>query len=156
MGEVKTIYVVTCGEYSDYRIIAATTDKEKADRIHAMYCGTGYGSDRANDIEEYIDGKIEDSYPHWSVDLDSEGNVTRIDGPYEGRWMYDDGDVHGNKEYGYVVSVYAEDREHASKIASDKFAEYRAAEVMLTLEDYRKEMWEGLSKMFDGVKKEEQ
>ena len=111
MGEAKTIYVVTCGEYSDYRIIAATTDKEKAERIHAMYCA-GYGSNRANDIEEYIDGKIEDSYPDWSVDLDSEGNVTRIDGPYDRYWMCHDGNVHGNREYGYVVSVYAEDAAH--------------------------------------------
>ena len=132
MGEVKTIYVVTCGEYSDYRIIAATTDKEKAERIHAMYCGTGYGSDRANDIEEYIDGRIEDSYPKWAVNFDSEGNVIMVGGPYDGEIMFDEGTVHKAKyRDGYKVEVYAEDREHASKIASDKFAEYRAAEVML-------------------------
>lgn len=30
------------------------------------------------------------------------------------------------------------------------------AELLKLLEDYRKETWEGLSKMFDGVKKEVQ
>ena len=34
---MKTYYAVTEGEYSDYRIITITEDKEKAERIAAAY-----------------------------------------------------------------------------------------------------------------------
>lgn len=43
---MKTYYAVTEGEYSDYRIITITEDKEKAKRIAAAYDG---------DVEEYED-----------------------------------------------------------------------------------------------------
>lgn len=43
---MKTYYAVTEGEYSDYRIITITEDKEKAERIAAAYDG---------DVEEYDD-----------------------------------------------------------------------------------------------------
>ena len=43
---MKTYYAVTEGEYSDYRIITITEDKEKAERIAAAYDG---------DVEEYED-----------------------------------------------------------------------------------------------------
>lgn len=43
---MKTYYAVTEGEYSDYRIITITENKEKAKRIAAAYDG---------DVEEYED-----------------------------------------------------------------------------------------------------
>ena len=46
---MKTYYAVTQGEYSDYRIITITEDKEKAERIAAAYDG---------DVEEYEDSII--------------------------------------------------------------------------------------------------
>ena len=50
---MKTYYAVTQGEYSDYRIITITEDKEKAERIAAAYDG---------DVEEYEDSIINPDY----------------------------------------------------------------------------------------------
>lgn len=62
-----TIYVVTAGEYSDYGIIAATKDKETAERIKNTY-NRDAQYERA-DIEEYDDAISEHEMTIYRVEI---------------------------------------------------------------------------------------
>ena len=118
MGEEKTVYVITCWGYSDHRVIAATTDKEKAEKIRNLY----RGCDEIIEVEEYHDGAIANYYPSWWVKFDLDGNVKSVWGPYTERITDDEGDIReGYREY--HVYVYAENAECAKMMACDKFAE---------------------------------
>ena len=121
---MKTYYAVTEGEYSDYRIITITEDKEKAGRIAAAYDG---------DVEEYEDCII-NPIGVWKIYY------------YEksGRW----GVYHSHRDFedikdkewepdyfkstlfndGMTWTIYAaaENKELAQKIAYDKYAQWKA------------------------------
>ena len=119
----ETIYVVTQGTYSDYHIIAATTDHDLAEKIAAKFT-TKWDE---CDIEEYSDAEVM-LRPAWNIYFDKAGNVinTRAcDSEYEycriGRcWSYEYG------QSGVCVAVTANDLESAIKIAAEKRAQYLA------------------------------
>ena len=116
------IYVVTKGHYSDYHIITATTNEEKAKKI-AKNFNDDY--DKTN-IEIFEDSELY-ANPFWEISFDSDGDVMdmrRTNNEYcfdninqaepcdDGKTMY--------------ICVSAENAEHAIKIASEKRAEYLA------------------------------
>lgn len=127
------IYIVTCGEYSDYCILAAFLDKAKAEAFAQKYNRGDQQYDEAR-IEEYEDG----------VPFDFETmNVYAVR-------FYDDGshDIIKKELYNvydfqrplpsvtapnstfvrhkYFVTVAAKDEEHAFKIACDALAKWKA------------------------------
>lgn len=128
----EKIHVVTSGCYSDYHIVAATLDKELAEKIAAKFSG-GYDD---CDIEEYDDAEVM-LKSAWYIYFDKAGNVcdtTECDSEYGYHRI---GEVHENKSsyYGrnfhiYVV-VSADDLESAIKIAAEKRAKYLAEKLGL-------------------------
>lgn len=112
------IYIVTKGAYSDYHIVGVYSTPEIAER----YKNLEPGADA--DIEEWdIDvlySPLEHGYKFWYVSFDKEGNVDYITETN----MAEDGEAARNEYYihtrGITFHLYAKDREHAIKIASEK------------------------------------
>ena len=133
------IYVITSGEYSDYKIDAVTLDKEDAERMVNVF--------PQEQIEEYDTDdfpKILTNDPYWncvyylptrsimsgeiihneSIEIYQEDyyygsdlkelnkviNKTKIDG----------------SPYGFRMYIQAKDRDHAAKIFYDKVVEWKA------------------------------
>lgn len=121
------IYVIAAGEYSDYHIVAATTDKETADRIAKAH------RDNWEDphVEEYDDiGVVEDyrATYHVSYSDNSHYFCYAVDPDVEIKKLnevslYKRDYVPG---YSYDIYVKAKDQDHALKIAQDKIAEFKA------------------------------
>ena len=109
-------YVVTRGEYSDYRIVAVCSDRSVAEKI-AERINREVTYEMCN-IEEYEDGKpIDETLTAYFVNF--EKGTVREDGieyAVKGtHWDKKDGTIWG-------MYVFAKDEEHAMKIASDKRA----------------------------------
>lgn len=120
-------YVITKGEYSDYKIYAVTLDKEQAELLKAEY------SDKWDEafIEEYDTDnswlEVSDDYkPIWNVEFWRHNNeITRC---YK--------ISHDNVRHGEIcaskwlnethVFVEAKDEEHAKKIATDIYMKWLA------------------------------
>lgn len=118
-----TIYVVTKGEYSDYHIVAATLDKERAEKIAKKF------SDRWEEcmVEEYEDSEA--ALKHfWFITFKK--GVNEIDiCKNEDTCAYA---LHvlnrPIKRRDGIIEIYvaADTSEEAIKIASEKRAEYLA------------------------------
>lgn len=122
---MKTFYAVTDGDYSDYRIIAITDNKERAENIKKLYSGK-YSEPM---IEEFFDSESKDeglyyiiyrangSYDVFLQDFDvkklSNINIVKENILRDDWWVYS-------------VLVIAKDKNRAIKIAQDLWAEYRA------------------------------
>lgn len=120
------VYIITKGDYSDYHICAVTTDKKKAEILCKAYNdldGWYKAEIETYDTDEFLteienglklyDCRMERNKPMviYEVDLDYT-NSSDFNVRY--------------KHYTYYVCVWAKDKEHALKIASDKIAEYKA------------------------------
>lgn len=117
MEEQNIVYIITAGFYSDYRICAATLNKETAEKLLKVY--SKY--DNAQ-IEEYnLRGESEDLRFMYRVRFYLSG-IMRCHLMEDGDWIeciVDDN---------LCLSVYvkAKDEDHAIKIAKDRRAEYLA------------------------------
>lgn len=126
------IYVITKGEYSDYGICAVTENKEKAELLKKYY------SDEWNEakIEEYDteNPATVNLEPMFKIYFDDKGNIESIkeynnlDYESEERISYYDSWVNSK---GMFVSVKAETKEQAIKIASERRAKCLAEEMEL-------------------------
>ena len=124
---MKTYYVVTAGDYSDYHVVTVTDSKEKAERIKDLCNREKYGYNSYARIEEYeetisnnkfcycvsfTDGRepFASIYFNASTEIENKRDINVVD------------------EYGgyYDVLVMAKDENHAIKIASDLVAQYKA------------------------------
>lgn len=117
------IYVVTKGTYSDYHIITATLDEERAKKI-AELCSDCY---EECDVEVYEDGQ-ETIKPIYEVVFDNKtGDVNEV---------YTECSSYGFRHINEVrispivkstyVYVFADSSEEAIKIAAEKRAEHLA------------------------------
>lgn len=132
------VYIITSGEYSDYKIDAVTLDKEEAERMvnvfpqerieeydtddfpmiltNDPYWNCEYSLPTRNMSGEIIYNESieiyqEDYYYVYDLkELNKVINETKIDGSLCGFRMY----------------IQAKDREHAAKIFYDKVAEWKA------------------------------
>jgi len=118
------VYIITNGEYSDYRIIAATLDKDVAEDI---------AEKTESNIEEYVLNTITNKKLTWLVHF-YKRNDNKEDwlclGPMPNLNNVKVGVVHesslvGINKYVLYVAILAETKERALKIASDKIAQYR-------------------------------
>ncbi len=137
-NQTDTIYVITKGRYSDYRVIGATKNKTLAKQLCEMH-STNY--DTAN-IEEFKDGITQDWYApkqYWLVNLEANnriGTASRhwcendYDYPFVDRYCCfgEDGKIYVKR---VVDGIVAEDEDKAKKIASDTIAQYEAMENMM-------------------------
>lgn len=116
------IYVITDGEYSDYHVVAATTDKKKAEKIRREITDYRFGCSAR--IEIYEDGEIGEEV--YGVALVSK------DGLIKDYWETDVDGQPPVADYGcgYLVVVpVGDDVELIEKIARDKIAEYKYHKV---------------------------
>lgn len=129
----EKIYVVTQGSYSDYHIVAVTTNRDLAEKISAKF-SNDWGE---CNIEEYGDAEVM-LKPAWYIYFDKTGivcNTSECDSDYAYSKI---GEIYENKGYGmyyrnyhiYVI-VSADDLESAIKIAAEKRAQYLAEKLGL-------------------------
>lgn len=122
------IYVVMKGAYSDRHVVTATTDPEKAKKISEKF------SDDWDDcwIDEFEDGDFM-LRQLWYVSFFYDGSVDTVrrendEYYYEG--AYNDKSIRWNTRNGIIhdvwMYVFADNEEHAIKIATDKRAEFLA------------------------------
>jgi hypothetical protein len=111
---MKTAYIVTDGEYSDYRIIGVFTKRDKAEA-----CIRNLGSGR---VEEYpCDPAVVSkyTYDHWYVRMDVNGDAEEVaresnEVKHGYTWWPPYGDDY------VFFHCDARDAEHAVKIANEK------------------------------------
>lgn len=124
---MKTFYAITDGDYSDYRIIAITDNKERAENIKKLY-SSDYSEPM---IEEFFDGEPEDGilYDVW---YRTDGSYYVSSQDFDMKKHFDinivkENNLHlYNDWWKYRVLVMAKSKDHAIKIAQDLWAEYRA------------------------------
>lgn len=122
------IYVVTQGEYSDYHIITATTDKDIAEQIANKFNGNMWNKTY---IEEYDNAEIM-LKPLFFVRFDKKGNVMECkletsSYGYDSEYAVMKYDCNKNI-FTYVV---ADTMESAIKIAAERRAKFLAEEIGL-------------------------
>lgn len=119
------IYVVTRGSYSDYHIIAATLDEERAKILKDKF-DEGCSWDETR-IEVYEDSE-EIAKPLWQVFFNDKGEVDVIERCYSS-YFYGTIDEFGpmiNRNGCVRIKVFADTTEAAVKIAAEKRAQYLA------------------------------
>ncbi len=119
-------YVVTKGCYSDYHIVAVTTNRGVAEQIANKFGGE-YSWGRTC-IEEYEDGEIM-LRPAWMVTFDRSGNAVGCEA-CEDEYDYEDIGrvIERGRGYDRTICCYvsADTEEAAIKIAAEKRAMYLA------------------------------
>lgn len=123
------IYVVTQGEYSDYHIITATTDKSVAERIANKFNGGTNWSETY--VEEYENAEIM-LKPLFFVRFDKKGNVMECiletsSYGYDSECAAVKYDCNKNT-FTYVI---ADTMEAAIKIGAERRAKFLAEEICL-------------------------
>lgn len=112
------IYIVTEGQYSDYHIIGAFTDKAKAEE-----CVDNYPE---SEIEEYEDGEYYKHPASWksvSIYLDNTQE------PYVHNWMLYEGDTVAyseNYKPQYIFTVNTDSVSKAKAIAIERYNAFLA------------------------------
>lgn len=123
------VYVITLGCYSDYHICSVTLDKEQAEMLREKYSS------------EYDSAEIE------TYDTDDNNLILKCGNVYSCWYLKEDSQIIINPSTfsyfrpedlevctaraGYRTHVLADSEEDALKIASDKFAKYRAEKMGL-------------------------
>ncbi len=120
-----TVYVITSGEYSDYRICAVTLDPQKAERLKVIYDACDY---TGASIEEYeIDAHSDRLLAGdrlYAVIFDKRGNVQKV---YDST-MYDSCEDIFQRiiDNSIVVKVFARDEDAAIKISAERRTKFLA------------------------------
>ena len=114
-------YVVTKGDYSNYHIVAITTDKKKAERLKELH-KSKYLPTR---IEVFEENTTKD-FPVFEVFANENGEILEInlqDIPY-----FAIKDIGKLKEHpsGYILDIQTETEEKAKKIFYDILSEHKA------------------------------
>lgn len=117
---MKTIYVLTEGSYSDYHIIGVYSTKELAQEAKSLH--------PYSVIEEYALDNIPDHPPGmtaWSVKI-TDGTIYYCD-------QFNPFGIEVPREFeynnSYCVYCWATDKEHAEKIALDKYYQHQATKA---------------------------
>lgn len=130
----QKLYAITRGCYSDYTIIALTTDKARAEQLRKMH---SKNYDEAQ-IETFEDGIPNDWYtPHrfWRIYLSEDGSEFSVE-EYWDEESYDDTCAIetslSNGLMGYrIENITADSRDKALKIARDRRAAHIVRKNML-------------------------
>jgi hypothetical protein len=115
----NTIYILTEGEYSDYHIIGAYSSMELANKAKVLY--------PVSEIEEYDLDIIPEHPPGmvaWLVVI-VDGNLAQCS-QISPSWM---NDRDFNQFNSWNFYIWATDKEHAEKIALDRYYKHKAQEA---------------------------
>ena len=136
---MTTIYAVSSGSYSDYRVCALFSTKALAEK----YMEANVDSwDSYNDIEEYqLDpdkDELVGGYVYWKVEMLVSGDRAKAERSAKQEWNHDQmiGDTfNGGKRIPldkekrvWFSYCYAKDEQHAIKIANERRIQYLATE----------------------------
>ena len=121
---MKTIYILTEGDYSDYHIVGVYSTEELAKEAQSLY--------QYSEIEEYSLDNIPEHPPGmtaWHVSI-RDGNLNDLytyqTNPFNDQIPRENEYEYHNGETGYFVYCWAVDKEHAQKIALDKYYQHQA------------------------------
>ena len=128
---MNTIYILTEGSYSDYHIVAVYSSKELAEEAQ-KHCPSSI-------IEEYELDSLEipehpPGHTAWAVCINAKTNAinwtcqqTSLYGYFNVREEYVKFPNSLSRQYdpAYRVDCWARDKEHADKIALDKFYQWK-------------------------------
>lgn len=124
------VYVITKGEYSEYHICAVSTDKEKANMLRDKYSN----GDNCAYIEVFDTEKEEMvlKYEHiYMCKYHNKNHEIDVNLRLTFDYVYPQDFNVKKAKYGLYTYVLANTLEDAIKIASDKFAKYRAENMGL-------------------------
>lgn len=141
---MSEVYLVTKGEYSDYRVEAVFSTKENAERFMAKFPNSGWGG--YNEIEVYsLDehiSEIERGLIFFRVEISRDGDTLSIEqtspayqsgDPIPDGWRpyyYRGGSISGRQEIKWrPFYTWAKDEQHAVKIANEWRVQMIAMEV---------------------------
>ena len=125
------VYIITKGEYSDYRICCVATDKERAEFLRKYFSDDWRQAEiEIFDTDDFA--PILEGNEMYTVTFNPDGTAKayKVDDPdlYDrNRKVYSMRTMTANGKFGYTysVTVFARDSEHAIKIASDILAEWK-------------------------------
>ena len=128
---MSKVYLVTDGDYSDYRVLGAFSSREKAEHAKLLYAAN-------NNIEEYELDAVPESPPGlfaYVVLMEISGDVNRMWQEsvvgFKSKWH--PGDLYGSAPVAWF-RIWARDEQHAVKIAN----EWRAQIIAMGLWDLHK------------------
>jgi hypothetical protein len=124
---MTSIYVLTEGSYSDYHIVGVYSTKELAQESQSLYKDSQIEEYDLDNIPEHPpgmkawfvridDGKLDDTYTH---------QVSPFYETIPREFEYE----HPSGETSYFVYCWAVDKDHAEKIALDKYYQHRATKA---------------------------
>jgi hypothetical protein len=122
---MKTIYILTQGEYSDYHIIATYSTRELAEEAQRLCL--------CSEIEEYeLDALEIPEHPPghfaWLVNINAKTNTINFTAQQISLGVYFEPNekYYDNVVYScFLVYCWARDKEHAEKIALDKYYQWK-------------------------------
>lgn len=132
---MTTIYVLTEGDYSDYRIVALYSTRELAEEAQKL-CPN-------SNVEEYELDSVEipehpPGYTGWNVCINVDTNTIYVSyqrdilqGDFKPQEHYSDNSKWPSHPSLFVVNCWARDKEHAEKIALDKYYQFKAQQAGL-------------------------
>jgi hypothetical protein len=127
--KMKTVYILTEGSYSDYHIVATFSTKELAEEAQ-KHCPN-------SDIEEYELDALEipehpPGHTAWGVHINAKTNTinwtnqqTSLGGYFKPNEKYYEGGGVSGELNTFIVYCWARDKEHAEKIALDKYYQWK-------------------------------
>lgn len=126
---MKTVYILTEGSYSDYHIVATFSTKELAEEAQ-KHCPDSV-------IEEYELDSLEipehpPGHTAWAVHINAKtntinctGQLTSLGGYFKPKEEYYEGGGVSGELNTFIVYCWARDKEHAEKIALDRYYQWK-------------------------------
>lgn len=122
---MKTIYILTEGDYSDYHVVGVYSTKELAEKAQFVYIDSQIEEYTLDNVPDYPPGmkgwyvNIDDAKPDESYSYQVSPDYATIPSESEYNHYY-------NGQTGYYVYCWAVDEDHAIKIARDKYYQHQA------------------------------
>jgi hypothetical protein len=120
---MKKIYLVTQGNYSDYHVVSAFSEKALAQSFIDSFVSN---EDDSIEIEEYeidkLSEQLRNGYKAYSVLMEKDGNYIEVE---QVSCLYPEKAQRETVEYSYhkeymTTSMFAKDEKHAVKIANER------------------------------------
>ena len=121
---MKKVFLVTRGDYSDYRVCAVFSDEKLAQKYIDSFNLT-YDEFKIEEYElDIYKNELRENYKPFFLRMTKEGNCTEIRIQKES-YSFEDGkiDIGFDKDKNMYISIFAKDEKHAIKIANEKRAQ---------------------------------
>lgn len=120
---MEKIFIVTSGEYSDYKIMGVFDSKEKAE----LYIESFHGRIEEYNLNPYNE-QLKNGFKSFQVHMNIKGSTEKYgvncgNGNHDDNWFADN---YENNEIHLVANMWANDEKHAIKIANERRVQYIA------------------------------